>query len=199
MTTKMKFKLISLTVFIWGSISVLEAQVGVNTSSPHASSALDVVSPGNNQGVLLPRMTTTQKTSIVSPAGGLIVYDTDKRCLSQNVGTSTVPVWICLEQVQNRFFYMPSVAVNASALGTNKNLDLYLAYKTQFNTPMSSSAGAPVSIPYFTNATDLNYYVTSFDNTVLKINSISNAGVVNYDIIKVADYASFMNVVFVIK
>lgn len=50
------------------------AQVGIGTVTPEASSVLDVYS--NTQGMLFPRMTTAQRTAIVSPANGLTVYDT---------------------------------------------------------------------------------------------------------------------------
>jgi hypothetical protein len=53
------------------------SQVGINSdgSSPDASSMLDVKS--TVKGILIPRMTTLQRTSIPAPAEGLIVYDTD--------------------------------------------------------------------------------------------------------------------------
>lgn len=51
------------------------AQVGVGTITPDASSVLDVSS--TTQGMLTPRMSTAQRTAIVSPADGLIVYDLD--------------------------------------------------------------------------------------------------------------------------
>ena len=51
------------------------AQVGIGTTTPNASSVLDVSS--TTQGLLTPRMTTGQRTAIVTPADGLIVYDTD--------------------------------------------------------------------------------------------------------------------------
>ncbi|MFN7656321.1 MAG: hypothetical protein ACK5OW_00865 [bacterium] len=50
-------------------------QVAIGTNAPNTSSILDIVS--TNKGVLLPRMTTAQRTSIPSPAIGLIVYQTD--------------------------------------------------------------------------------------------------------------------------
>lgn len=49
--------------------------VGIGTNSPSASAQLDVQS--NNKGMLVPRLTTIQRTAIASPAGGLMVYDTD--------------------------------------------------------------------------------------------------------------------------
>ena len=51
------------------------AQVGIGTITPNASSVLDVSS--TTQGMLTPRMTTAQRVAIVSPADGLMVYDTD--------------------------------------------------------------------------------------------------------------------------
>ena len=191
----MKKKILFLTIILFSL--TLHAQVGVNTDNPHQSTVLDVTS--TDKGVLLPRMTTTQKTAITTPATGLMVYDTDKQCLSQNVGTEASPIWICLMQNQTRFFYMPSIAIDASATATNLTLDLYAEYKAQFNTPMAKSTSAPASIPYFPNATDLDYYITYYDNTVLKINSVGNDGKVSYNVIALPGYKSFMNVVFVVK
>lgn len=50
--------------------------VGINTTgaTPDASAMLDVVS--TDKGILVPRMTTAQRTAISSPATGLMVYDT---------------------------------------------------------------------------------------------------------------------------
>ncbi len=53
------------------------AQVGIGTTTPDASSALDVTA--TDKGFLMPRMTSTQKDAIVSPAVGLQVYDTDTK------------------------------------------------------------------------------------------------------------------------
>ena len=55
--------------------STVFAQVGIGTITPHGSSVLDVSS--TTQGILTPRMTTVQRTAIVAPADGLMVYDTD--------------------------------------------------------------------------------------------------------------------------
>lgn len=54
----------------------LNAQnVGIGTTSPHPSAALQVTS--TTRGFLPPRMTTTQRLAISGPLNGLIVYDTD--------------------------------------------------------------------------------------------------------------------------
>jgi hypothetical protein len=51
------------------------AQVGIGTTNPDTSSMLDIQS--TTTGVLIPRMTTAQRTAISSPANGLLVFDTD--------------------------------------------------------------------------------------------------------------------------
>ena len=51
--------------------------VGISDAAitPDASSMLEIRS--TSKGVLVPRMTTTNRTAITSPANGLLVYDTD--------------------------------------------------------------------------------------------------------------------------
>ena len=62
------------------NILILNAQnVGIGTTSPDASAKLDVNS--NNQGFLPPRMTSAQRDAIVSPATGLVIYNTTSNCL----------------------------------------------------------------------------------------------------------------------
>ena len=51
------------------------AQVGINTSSPHESAALDIVS--TTGGLLVPRMTAAQRDAITTPSQGLIIFCTD--------------------------------------------------------------------------------------------------------------------------
>jgi hypothetical protein len=48
--------------------------VGIGTASPNGSAILDVVS--TTKGFLMPRMTSTQRNAIISPASGLTVYET---------------------------------------------------------------------------------------------------------------------------
>jgi len=51
------------------------AQVGIGTTTPDASAAIEVSS--TTSGMLIPRMTETQKNAIVSPATGLLIYQTN--------------------------------------------------------------------------------------------------------------------------
>jgi hypothetical protein len=80
-----------------GTVSVA-GSLGINlVSTINASAVLQADS--TTQGMLPPRMTTTQKNAIASPATGLMVYDTTLGVLSEyngttwlNVGTSGIPV-----------------------------------------------------------------------------------------------------------
>jgi len=51
------------------------SQVGIGTTTPDASSQLDITS--TTSGILIPRMTQAQRDAIASPATGLLIYQTD--------------------------------------------------------------------------------------------------------------------------
>ncbi|MBL7878960.1 MAG: hypothetical protein JNN23_03700, partial [Chryseobacterium gambrini] len=59
--------------------------VGINTSSPNTNSVLDIVSGNSNKGILIPRLTETQRNAIVINSAnddGLTVYNTTEDCLN---------------------------------------------------------------------------------------------------------------------
>lgn len=72
------------------TIYMRNQQVGIGNSVPATSAILDVSS--TTKGVLLPRMTTTEKNAISSPATGLVVYDTtlNKLCVYTGAAWQTV-------------------------------------------------------------------------------------------------------------
>ena len=67
-----------------------DGRIGIGTNSPNASSTMEIAS--TTKGFLPPRMTTTQKNAIASPATGLMVYDTTLNLISVYNGTT----WITL-------------------------------------------------------------------------------------------------------
>lgn len=81
----MRQYIILVTLSITANISY--AQVGIGTSSPAGSSQLDVSS--TTKGLLPPRMTTSQRNLISSPATGLQIYNTDNRAIETYTGTTT--------------------------------------------------------------------------------------------------------------
>jgi len=61
-------------------------QVGIGSSSPAASAALDITS--TSKGFLPPRMTTTQRDAINQPTAGLTIYNSSKNCIETYNGSS---------------------------------------------------------------------------------------------------------------
>lgn len=51
------------------------SQVGIGTTLPNSSSLLEIKS--TTQGILIPRMTQNQKSAILTPAEGLLIYQSD--------------------------------------------------------------------------------------------------------------------------
>ena len=67
-------------------------QTGIGTTTPNASAKLEIAA--TDKGLLIPRLTVTQKGNISSPANGLLVYQTDGVVgFYVNTGTSASPVW----------------------------------------------------------------------------------------------------------
>jgi hypothetical protein len=64
--------------------------IGIGTNTPNASSLLDLTS--TSKGFLPPRMTTTQKNAISTPATGLMLYDTtlNKLCVYTGAAWETI-------------------------------------------------------------------------------------------------------------
>jgi len=92
----MKYLVCFITVFIsyFGM-----AQVGVSTITPNAAAELDVSSPGNNGGVLIPTISDAEMKAIVNPANGLFIYNTDKQKFMYNIGTAGVPNWTIMGEL----------------------------------------------------------------------------------------------------
>lgn len=67
----MKKILLSILMFP----TCLLAQVGIGTTTPDTSAALEITS--TNAGILMPRMTQVQRDAIGTPATGLMIYQTD--------------------------------------------------------------------------------------------------------------------------
>ncbi len=194
------FKLVALFTFSCFSMPSFSQEMGtgIGTLTPDASAALDVVN--DKAGVLIPRISNVA-ISIPRPANGLLIYDIDKQCLSQNTGTPDAPNWVCISGNVVKFFYMPSVALDITQ--STGSYNLFNIYKNQFSTPRVSSAGSPAEIPFFASASDLHYYVTYYSDVVFENVQVSPAGILTYNVKANAqansDASDFMNIVLVVK
>jgi hypothetical protein len=64
------------------------------TGAPDVSAILEIRGgTGNNKGILPPRLTTTQRNAITSPAKALMIYNTTTNQLQVNTGTPAAPIW----------------------------------------------------------------------------------------------------------
>lgn len=137
----------------------LTAQVGIGTTTPDPSSMLEI--NADNAGVLLPRLTTTQRNAITSPADGLLIYNTDDNAFQYYSSGS----WFQLNPVQNcGFITFPnsidetiekgsSTTVDISSqvtVGTPGNLNVSLIFATpgfdiSINSIANNDSAAPVT------------------------------------------------------
>jgi hypothetical protein len=67
--------LLASVLFFLPTIIFAQQNVGIGTTTPNNSALLDLTA--TNKGLLVPRMTTAQRIAIVTPATGLLVYDTN--------------------------------------------------------------------------------------------------------------------------
>ena len=107
-------KLLFIAAFIAASFTSI-AQVGVGTTTPQ--SALDIVS--TTSGILIPRMTTTQREAIPLPAPvvGLQVYDTDLNSVYTYNGTDWIKSFNAQKAVK---FDSYGVSTYARTLGSGR-------------------------------------------------------------------------------
>jgi hypothetical protein len=59
--------------------------VGIGTTAPHETALLDINS--DSKGLLLPRLTTSQRDAILDPAVGLVIFNVDSLCIDYYTGT----------------------------------------------------------------------------------------------------------------
>jgi len=73
----MKHYLVILTLLL--AATATQAQVGIGTASPNFTAILDITASA--KGLIVPRMTTTQRGAINSPNAGLLIYNTTTNAL----------------------------------------------------------------------------------------------------------------------
>lgn len=90
---------LNLLVLLFGLYAGSYAQsISINTdgSEPDSSAMIDVVS--TQKGMLIPRMTETQKNAIAGPATGLMIFQIDNTSgFYFNAGTPAAPSWIKIQ------------------------------------------------------------------------------------------------------
>ncbi|MEN9399125.1 MAG: hypothetical protein RL632_226 [Bacteroidota bacterium] len=77
MNTLYRFAL-TATCLVVSQTIFAQNNVGIGTNTPDPSAIVDM--SASDKGMLVPRMTSAQRTAIVNPAEALLVYDTDVEC-----------------------------------------------------------------------------------------------------------------------
>ena len=114
----MKYRIIITLVVLACSITSF-AQVGIGTTTPNSNATLELLS--NSQGMLFPRLTSTQRDAIASPANGLTIFNTTLNCIQTNIGSSAVANWKCLGGISpssNGSAIVSAYTCNTASAGT---------------------------------------------------------------------------------
>lgn len=126
--------------FIMSTTNAQSVAINTDGSTADATAILDVKS--TSKGMLIPRMTTSQRTGISTPATGLLVFDTDTNAFWYYNGTA----WTKLEVTGNNWSITGNSATTAGThfIGTTDEVPLTVKVNNQV-AGYISSATAPVT------------------------------------------------------
>ncbi|MBA2610336.1 MAG: hypothetical protein H0U95_00090 [Bacteroidetes bacterium] len=166
-------KKLILSLFIAIATFSFSQNVGINGTgaAPATSAMLDVVS--TTSGMLIPRMTTLQRTAIGAPANGLLVFDTNLGCVYMYL-TST-GAWRSMCDSYGPFYSETTTLFNPVAT-TLKTLVVTTAAATdrvlieaEFDYSKNATASY-VAIGLFRNGVEIHevakYSVANADNSI---------------------------------
>lgn len=119
----MKQKLLIILGMLIAAQHLSAQNVGIGTTTPDPSAAVDITS--TNKGMLVPRMTATERGLIAGPATGLIVFQTTAPAgFYYNAGTPGVPNWVLLINNTNTVTTVSASSPLSSSGGTTPNIEL---------------------------------------------------------------------------
>lgn len=131
-------KQIMTLVFVVFFVSTAQAQTGIGTNTPDTSAKLEIASTA--KGLLIPRMTSVQRTAIPNPANGLLVYQTDGVTgFYLNSGTAVSPSWIRVNTDWTRSgndisYTSGNVSTTGNLTGGNVATSTLSGFTANFNT-----------------------------------------------------------------
>jgi len=156
----------------------LQAQsVGIGIAQPHGSSIFEV--QDTLKGVLFPRMNSNQRSSILQPATGLLVFDTDsaKYCFYTGQG------WNCLGlppgQTGGEMLYWNGIQWSIVQPG-NQGDRLFFCQ----GRPVWASQGCPIQCPaLITDTAGISYNVINLGNQCWTLQNVGTNRFANGNLI----------------
>ncbi|SDR03573.1 hypothetical protein SAMN05421664_3221 [Chryseobacterium soldanellicola] len=153
----MKKNNLYVAALVLGCFTANAQGVGIGTPSPVASAMLEVNS--TSKGFLMPRMTTSERVAVTSPAKGLQVFDTTTNTLWYFNGTIWVNAGAAVADNLGNHSATQDLLLNSNALqlegagGVNK-----IVYNTTVDGPViTGNAGGSLGTASGGNATALTW------------------------------------------
>ena len=200
----MKIKLLISVLSILFAFSI-QAQVGIGTETPNASSLLDLSS--TSKGLLVPRMTEAQRKAISNPPVGLLVYQTNGQAFYYKDHFW----WKILASTDNKSFMVGDIKVgipnygsqnllfgrgnfNTATIGDNNTAIGFMAISASDgsgNTAVGSNAmrqgqtntdgsyNTAVGVRALTNGDDGDYNTAIGASSIEKVEGDNNSGLGN--------------------
>ena len=183
----MKTRLLILLFLLSVSYVSLSQAVGIGTTSPDVSAALDVTA--NNKGFLIPRMNLGSILGIASPARGLMVYDSVVNQLMVNIGTPAAPNWQPIVTSTSGWSLTGNSGINPAAqfIGTTDNQPLLFRVNNKQAGEIHSATG---NISWGLGANQLN--TTGFSNIAIGTDALK-FNVTGSNLVAIGDSALFNN------
>ena len=161
--------------------------VGIGTTSPDVSAALDVTA--TNKGLLIPRMNLPSILGIASPARGLMVYDSVVNQLMVNMGTPAAPNWQPIVTSNSGWSLTGNIGINPANqfIGTTDNQPLRFRVN---NIQAGEIHPATGNISWGLGANKLN--TTGFSNIAIGTDALK-FNVTGANLVAIGDSALFNN------
>ncbi len=165
---RLHFEKSVLFLILFFGYNIAFCQIGIGTSTPNASSLLDVSS--TTKGFLYPRMTNTQMLAITSPDNGLMVFNTDAGSLYVYNGTS----WCSKENKVSKF-------VNTSTPVQLDNIRVQMPVSSGFNSIQLATVSGSISmsgtqeILYRTSATATGGSAATYDTYIRQSTTLTTS------------------------
>ena len=155
-----------------GYLNAQNVAINATGALPNASAMLDITS--TNSGLLIPRMTTAQRTAIAAPANGLLVFDTNLNCTYMYLTSTGTWRSLCdtygLNYIQTTTLFNPAGTTLLKTLNvtTNGTTDRVLI-EAEFDYAKNATASF-VAIALYRNGVEIHevakYSTANADNSV---------------------------------